>query len=246
MLLTILEILVFMIIAAILGVLLGWVLRGALGSEQAEVSDLRAQLRNLKKQQRENDAATKAESVSTATTTTASSASKLTQVTQSKPAETKKNPPIKKATDSRKVAVKKSPATKKTVAKKIAVKASPAKKTAATKRATVKRISQKSKPAAQMSKSEKTAKQRAAKKEVVGIVSRIGKGESKDDLTRIYGIGPKFSAMLNKMGIRSYAQIAQLRKADVRTISSAIGVFSDRIERDDWVAGAKKALRANK
>lgn len=241
MLLTILEILVFMIIAALLGVLLGWVLRGALGSEQAEVSDLRAQLRNLKKQQREKDAATKAERVTTATVTTASSASKLTQVTQSKPAETKKKPPVKKATVSKKVAVKKSPVTKTTVAKKIAVKASPAKKTAAIKKAAVKIISQKSKPAAQMSKSEKTAKQRAAKKEVVGIVSRIGKGESKDDLTRIYGIGPKFSAMLNKMGIRSYAQIAQLRKADVRTISSAIGVFSDRIERDDWVAGAKNS-----
>ena len=227
MLLTVLEILVFMIIAAILGVLLGWLLRGALGSEQAEVSRLGTKVRNLKKQLREKDTATKAERVSTATTTTTSSLSKpaqadLPKAVTAKKSSSVKKPPVRKPAAVK--AVKKAPST----AKSTPVKAS------------------KSKPAAQMSKSEKTAKQRAAKKEVVGIVSRIGKGESKDDLSKIYGIGPKFSAMLNKMGIRSYAQIAKLRKADVRTISSAIGVFSDRIERDDWVAGAKKALKAKK
>lgn len=242
MLLTVLEILVFMIIAAILGVLLGWVLRGAFGSEQTEVSDLRAQLRNLKKQLREKEGATKAERLSTATTTTASSASKPTQT---KLAETKKNSPAKKATVVKKLAVKESPAKKALVAKKTVAKKVPTKRTPPKAKPKAVKTSA-NKPTAQMTKSEKTAKQRAAKKDVAGIVSRIGKGESKDDLTRIFGIGPKFSAMLNKMGIRSYTQIAKLRKADVRTISSAIGVFSDRIERDDWVAGAKKALKVNK
>lgn len=251
MLLTVLEILVFMIIAAILGVLLGWVLRGALGREQADVSDLRAQLRNLKKQQRENDAATKAERVSSSTTTTTSSAAKLTQ---SKPAETKKTSPANKATVTKKTAVEDATAKKTVVAEKTAVKKSPAKKTAKAKKVTVKRNPPKpdvvktraAKPVAQMSKAEKSAKQRAAKKDVAAIVSRIGKGETKDDLTKIFGIGPKFSSMLNKMGIRSYTQISKLRKADIRTISSAIGVFNDRIERDDWVAGAKKVIKAQK
>lgn len=249
MLSTVLEILVFMIIAAILGVLLGWLLRGALGSEQAEVSRLGTKVRNLKKQLREKDTATKAERVSTATTTTTSSLSKPAQADLPKAVTAKKSSSVKKPIAAKTAAVKKSPAKKSITAKKPSVRKPAAvkavKKAPSTAKSTPVKAS-KSKPAAQMSKSEKTAKQRAAKKEVVGIVSRIGKGESKDDLSKIYGIGPKFSAMLNKMGIRSYAQIAKLRKADVRTISSAIGVFSDRIERDDWVAGAKKALKAKK
>ena len=57
MLLTILEIIVFMFIATILGVLLGWLLRGALGSEQDEISNMRGQLRKLKKANREAKAA---------------------------------------------------------------------------------------------------------------------------------------------------------------------------------------------
>ena len=74
-------------------------------------------------------------------------------------------------------------------------------------------------------------------------MSRVGKGESKDDLTKIHGVGPKFSTLLNKMGITSYQQVAKFKKTDIRIISAALGSFSDRIERDDWVGSAKKLLK---
>ncbi len=212
MLLTVLEILGFMVAAAILGVLLGWVLRGTFSHEQAELSDLRAQLRKLKRQQRENDTAVKAEKVATPTVTSTPVAEK---------AEKAAAPSKNQKSSAKKKVVKKKTADKKTkVAKKKAV--------------------------TKMTATDKKKAQSAAKKEVAGIIDRIGKGESKDDLTKIYGIGPKFAAMLRRMGITSYAQIAKLKKAEVRTISSALGVFSDRIERDDWVGGARKVLKAQK
>ena len=82
MLLTIIEIVAFMAAAAIVGVALGWVLRGALGREQAEISDLRAQLRKLKKDSREgqvkSQATNKAEKSSVATTSTSAETIKST------------------------------------------------------------------------------------------------------------------------------------------------------------------------
>ena len=59
MLLTIIEIAVFMAAAAIIGAALGWVLRGTLGREQVEISDLRAQVRKMKKASRESQAPAK-------------------------------------------------------------------------------------------------------------------------------------------------------------------------------------------
>lgn len=218
MLLIVLEILVYMIIAAILGVLLGWVLRGVLGSEQTQLSDLRAQLRRMKKRQREKEAVTQAEK---GPAPAVSSAPVLEKATQAKAPVAKKKAPAKKLkTKSIKTVARAKPKVAKKASRKVAVR--------------------------NPSTADRKAEQAAARKSVVEIVKRIGKGESKDDLSKIYGIGPKFAAMLNKMGIKSYAQIAKLRKAEVRTISSAIGVFSDRIERDDWVAGAKKVLKAQK
>ena len=187
MLWTIFEILAYMIAAAVLGVILGWVLRGALGSEQAEVSSLRAQLRKLKRAQRE---AKKAQA----------SAEKAAEAPKEIKAKAEAKPKAKpKATPDRKG----------------------------------------TKP----SKAERAADQKSAAKAMVDIVGRVGKGETNDDLTKIYGIGPKFSSMLNKMDITSYTQIAKFTKDDIRVVSSALGSFSDRIERDDWVAGAKKVMK---
>lgn len=53
MLLTLLEILVFMILAALVGVALGWILRGSMSNEQAELVELRTKLRECKKAQRD-------------------------------------------------------------------------------------------------------------------------------------------------------------------------------------------------
>ncbi len=110
MLLTALEIIAFMVAASIIGVILGWVLRGTLGREQVEISDLRTQLRKLKKANRESTAALAATSSATTETGTGEAAEK---------------PETRKATEN-KVPVKKAPAKEK-VAKKSAKKASPRK-----------------------------------------------------------------------------------------------------------------------
>jgi predicted flap endonuclease-1-like 5' DNA nuclease len=89
MLLTAIEIVVFMAAAAITGVVLGWVLNGAFSREQTEIADLRAQLRQMKKANRES----KAEKASTATVSaTAGSATPAAKVKPVKAKTTPKTP----------------------------------------------------------------------------------------------------------------------------------------------------------
>lgn len=252
MLLTVLEILMYMIVAAVLGALLGWVLRGAMGGEQAEVSDLRAQLRNLKKQLRDKEAtpsiAEKAAAPASVSTSVAPKAgiAKQTKAPAAKKKATAKKAANKPKVNKPKVASKAAPKAK--VKTKTTAKAAPKAKVVSTKATNTKAVKTSKKKVAvkQLSKAERNTAQLAAKKEVSGIVSRIGKDSAKDDLTLIHGVGPKYAGQLNKLGITSHAQVSKLRKAEIRTLSSAIGVFSDRIERDDWVAGAKKLLKARK
>jgi predicted flap endonuclease-1-like 5' DNA nuclease len=61
-----------------------------------------------------------------------------------------------------------------------------------------------------------------------------------DDLRRIRGIGPKFERALNDLGIRSYAQIASWTDDDVARMAEQLGTRVDRIQREGWVAAAKK------
>ena len=59
-----------------------------------------------------------------------------------------------------------------------------------------------------------------------------------DDLKLIKGVGPKLEAMLNKLGVNTFAQIAEWNNSDIAKISTELGSFKDRITRDDWVAKA--------
>ena len=68
--------------------------------------------------------------------------------------------------------------------------------------------------------------------------------KEKDNLKEIHGIGPVMEKTLNKLGVTSFEQIAGFKKADIQRVADAIGNFSDRIERDDWVGGARKCHRA--
>lgn len=62
----------------------------------------------------------------------------------------------------------------------------------------------------------------------------------KDDLKLIKGIGPKMEKMLYSLGITSFQQIAEFKSDDIERVSEALDAFPGRIERDDWVGGAKK------
>jgi len=63
-----------------------------------------------------------------------------------------------------------------------------------------------------------------------------------DDLKQIFGIGPVTEKTLNKLGITAYSQLAELKQHDIEKIAEALQIFPGRIERDNWVGGARAQL----
>lgn len=61
---------------------------------------------------------------------------------------------------------------------------------------------------------------------------------SRDDLTRIKGIGKVLESKLNQLGVTSFAQIAALSPADVTRLDAEL-TPPGRIARDDWIAQAR-------
>jgi predicted flap endonuclease-1-like 5' DNA nuclease len=68
----------------------------------------------------------------------------------------------------------------------------------------------------------------------------------KDDLTQIGGVGPFIQQQLYDAGIFTYEQISQFDTAAVENITREIGYFPGRIEKDGWVAQAKKLMKSKK
>ncbi len=66
--------------------------------------------------------------------------------------------------------------------------------------------------------------------------------DQRDDLKQIFGIGPVTEKTLNKLGITSYSQLADLKKHDIEKIANALQIFPARIERDNWVGSARAQL----
>ncbi len=62
---------------------------------------------------------------------------------------------------------------------------------------------------------------------------------SRDDLTRIKGIGPAIEKKLNRLGIKRFEQIAGWDMADVAVFDQRL-TFHGRIERENWIAQARK------
>jgi predicted flap endonuclease-1-like 5' DNA nuclease len=60
-----------------------------------------------------------------------------------------------------------------------------------------------------------------------------------DDLRKIKGVGPKLVALLQSLGVTTYAQIAAWTDADIDRIDAKLGTFAGRIRRDNWVEQAK-------
>jgi branched-chain amino acid transport system ATP-binding protein len=68
------------------------------------------------------------------------------------------------------------------------------------------------------------------------------KPAAKDDLKRIKGIGPVNEGKLNRKGVRTFAQIAAWKKADIVEAEVYLA-FDGRIARENWVAQAKILAR---
>ncbi len=62
----------------------------------------------------------------------------------------------------------------------------------------------------------------------------------RDDLKRIYGIGPAIERLLFARGITTYRQLAELTEEDLDEISRSIGGYRGRIARDHWAEQARR------
>lgn len=62
----------------------------------------------------------------------------------------------------------------------------------------------------------------------------------RDDLQRIDGIGKRLAERLHSKGVRTFAQIAALRVADLPRFAKQIGVTPERIAREGWLRQARK------
>ncbi|MGJ8616230.1 MAG: 50S ribosomal protein L21 [Sulfitobacter sp.] len=91
---------------------------------------------------------------------------------------------------------------------------------------------------AEPKKAEKKADAKTEKKEA----PKAKAADKGDDLSEISGVGPVMVKKLNKAGVTTYAQIAAWSKSDVAEMDDKLD-FKGRIERDDWVAQAKKLAK---
>ncbi len=59
-----------------------------------------------------------------------------------------------------------------------------------------------------------------------------------DDLTRIKGIGPKLSALLNELGIYHFKQIANWSQPEAAWVDEFLA-FKGRVSRENWIEQAR-------
>ena len=67
--------------------------------------------------------------------------------------------------------------------------------------------------------------------EVLGVPPRHAPGPA-DDLSRLKGVGPKFVARLNELGITRYDQLAGLNANEAAHLDERMGPFRGRLGRD--------------
>jgi NADH-quinone oxidoreductase subunit E len=66
------------------------------------------------------------------------------------------------------------------------------------------------------------------------------RGGQADDLELIWGVGPKLAAMLNRMGVFHFDQIAVWTPENLAWVDQNLEGFKGRARRDDWIGQAKK------
>ena len=64
------------------------------------------------------------------------------------------------------------------------------------------------------------------------------KANERDDLKKIWGIGPVLEKRLNGLGVYYFRQIAEWTRDEIAYFSDQLKEFPDRIERDNWADGA--------
>jgi len=121
----------------------------------------------------------------------------------------------------------------------VAVAATDAKKTGARKAAKA----VKAEVEAKVDEVKTTVKKAKAKVEakVEAKVDEIA-GEIRDDLKQLSGVGPALEKKLHDAGVTTLAQIAEWTDAHVAEMDEKLS-FKGRIQREDWIAQAKKLIK---
>lgn len=83
--------------------------------------------------------------------------------------------------------------------------------------------------------------------EIIGapVHRELAHDESRDDLTRLKGVGPKFEQALNGLGLRRYDELARLTYVDIEKIDPQLGAFAGRLERDRIIEQADYLARGD-
>jgi predicted flap endonuclease-1-like 5' DNA nuclease len=81
--------------------------------------------------------------------------------------------------------------------------------------------------------------------EVLGVKASPAAAADADDLTRLKGVGPKFVARLNELGITSYAQLAGLNENEAAHLDERMGPFAGRLARDRVIEQADYLARGD-
>lgn len=71
--------------------------------------------------------------------------------------------------------------------------------------------------------------------EVLGVEAHrelAGADGPGDDLARLKGVGPKFAARLNELGVTRYAQLAEFGETELAHLDARLGPFQGRLTRD--------------
>ena len=81
--------------------------------------------------------------------------------------------------------------------------------------------------------------------EVLGITPRPAASGPADDLSRLKGVGPKFVARLNELGITRYDQLAGLNANEAAHLDERMGPLQGRLARDRVIEQADYLARGD-
>jgi len=265
---------VYLLVAFLVGILVGWFIWGRLRGEidglrgemdrtrsdrdkfRTDATRLTGELdacasarADLERRLREAQAAPAPKSGTASAASQAPAAMISSSTSSAKPAASAKPASAAKPAAAKKPAASKAASASTISAKpKAAPKASAAPKAAAAKPAASKTTAPKStasKTGASKAATAKTAAPKAAaspKKAATAGKTATAKGP--DNLRRLIGIGPVNERKLNELGVRTFADIAGWKAADIKRVEDALA-FDGRVEREKWIEQAKLLAAGN-
>lgn len=86
--------------------------------------------------------------------------------------------------------------------------------------------------------SKQSAQKAAAVQSAATAELNSSSSEDSDDLKKIWGIGVVFENLLNSKGVFTFEQLANISDEIKEEIRASLGIYSNRIERDEWIPQA--------